>query len=295
EDAKTRTRRLDDSKAEESKGIMPPVTWDAAVILGAGVIAGAINSIAGGGTLISFPALLWIGRNPIMANATNTVAMWPGSLAAAIGFRRELSSVRRWLLLLVIPSLLGGALGSWLLLRTPSSLFERLVPFLILGATLLLAAQEAITRWLAVGGWRLAEPAPAEPVEGVPLPPNARQPPTGWIVFVFLFQFLVGLYGGYFGAGMGILMLAALGLIGLTDMHQMNGLKNILAVCINGIAAIYFAVSGAVVWHDVFIMTIGTIAGGYLGARVARRLGRKFVRAAVVVIGIVMTIALLLK
>ena len=264
---------------------MPPVTWDAVVILGAGLIAGAINSIAGGGTLISFPALLWIGRDPIMANATNTVAMWPGSLAGAIGFRQELSTVRRWLLLLIIPSLLGGALGSWLLLRTPSSLFERLVPFLILGATLLLAAQEAITRWLSVGGWRLPEESPVE----------QGQPPTGWIVFVFLFQFLVGLYGGYFGAGMGILMLAALGLIGLTDLHQMNGLKNILAVCINGIAAIYFAVSGAVVWHDVFIMTIGTIAGGYLGARVARRLGRKFVRAAVVVIGLGMTIALLLK
>jgi uncharacterized membrane protein YfcA len=266
---------------------MPGVTWDAAIILVAGVIAGAINSIAGGGTLISFPALLWIGRDPIMANATNTVAMWPGSLAGAIGFRRELSTVRRWLLLLIIPSLLGGALGSWLLLRTPSSLFERLVPFLILGATLLLAAQEAITRWLAVGGWRLAaEPGTLE---------QSADPPTPWIVFVFLFQFLVGVYGGYFGAGMGILMLAALGLIGLTDLHQMNGLKNILAVGINGIAAIYFALSGAVVWHDAFIMMTGTIAGGYLGARVARRLGRKFVRAAVVVIGIVMTIALLLK
>ena len=266
---------------------MRPVTWDAAVILVAGVIAGAINSIAGGGTLISFPALLWLGRDPIMANATSTVAIWPGSLAGAFGFRRELSTVRRWLLLLIIPSLLGGALGSWLLLRTPSSLFERLVPFLILGATLLLAAQEAITKWLSVGtGQSVATHGES---------PTDRKPATGWIVFVFLFQFLVGLYGGYFGAGMGILMLAALGLIGLTDLHQMNGLKNVLAVCINGIAAIYFAVSGAVLWHDVLVMMIGTIAGGYLGARVARRLGRKFVRAFVVAIGIVMTIALLLK
>jgi uncharacterized membrane protein YfcA len=125
---------------------------------------------------------------------------------------------------------------------------------------------------------------------------RAHENPTrAWVTFVFLFQLLVGLYGGYFGAGMGILMLAALGLIGLTDLHQMNGLKNVLAVCINGIAAIYFAVSGAVVWKDVGVMMIGTVVGGYLGARVARRLGRKFVRGAVVAIGIVMSIALLLK
>ena len=243
----------------------------------AAVIAGIINSIAGGGTLVSFPALVWIGRDPIVANATNSVAMWPGSLAAAYGYRRELATVRRWLLLLVIPSLVGAGLGSWLLLRTPSSVFERIVPFLILGATLLLAAQEVIARKLGL------------------LAKAEREPTPAWIVFVFAFQLLVGLYGGYFGAGMGILMLAALGLIGLTDLHQMNGLKNVLAVCINGIAAVYFAFSHVVNWRDVFIMTIGTIAGGLLGARLARHFGRTFVRRAVVVIGIVMTIALLLR
>jgi uncharacterized membrane protein YfcA len=246
-------------------------------IFTAAVIAGAINAIAGGGTLVSFPALLWIGRDPIVANATNAVALWPGSLAAAYGYRRELATARRWLLLLIIPSLAGGALGAWLLLRTPSSIFERIVPFLILGATLLLAAQEIITRRLGV------------------LAHGHENPSGGWMTFVFAFQFLVGLYGGYFGAGMGILMLAALGLIGLTDLHQMNGVKNILAVCINGIAAIYFAFSHAVIWRDVLIMTIGTIAGGLLGARLARHFGRTFVRRAVVVIGVVMTIALLLK
>jgi uncharacterized protein len=247
------------------------------VIFFAGVVAGAINSIAGGGTLVSFPTLIWLGRDPILANATNAVAIWPGSLAGAVGFRRELSSVRRWLLLLVIPSFAGGALGSWLLLRTPTSTFERLVPFLILGATLLLAAQEVITR-------RLGTVARAH-----------ENPTVGWVTFVFAFQFLVGVYGGYFGAGMGILMLAALGLIGLTDMHQMNGLKNVLAICINGIAAVYFALSNSVIWGDVVIMAVGSIIGGYLGAKVAHRFGRKFVRRAVVVIGIVMTVALLLK
>lgn len=243
------------------------------VIFAAGVAAGAINSIAGGGTLISFPALLWIGRDPIVANATNTVAIWPGSLAGAYGFRRELSTVRRWLLLLIVPSLLGGALGSWLLLRTPSSVFERLVPFLILGATLLLAFQELISKRF--------------------IPPTRQEPHH--LTAVFIFQLLVGIYGGYFGAGMGILMLAALGLIGLTDLHQMNGLKNVLAVAINGIAAIYFAFAKAVSWNDVLVMMTGTLIGGYLGARLARRLGRRFVRIAVVVIGMVMSVALFLK
>jgi uncharacterized membrane protein YfcA len=253
------------------------LTFAALVVFAAGVAAGMINSIAGGGTLITFPALLWLGRNPIIANATSAVAIWPGSVAGVFGFRRELASIQRWLLLLVIPSLIGGGAGSWLLLRTPTSVFERLVPFLILGATLLLAAQEMITSRLGV------------------LARAHEEPTAAWVTFVFVFQLLVGLYGGYFGAGMGILMLAALGLIGLTDMHQMNGLKNLMAICINGIAAIYFAIAGAVVWQDVGVMAAGSIAGGYLGARVAHRLGRKFVRRAVVGIGIVMTIALLLK
>ena len=257
--------------------LSPVTVFSIGVVLVAGVVAGALNAVAGGGTLVSFPALLWLGRDPVIANATNAVAIWPASLAGAFGFRRELSSVQRWLLLLILPSIAGGALGSWLLLRTPSNTFERLIPLLILGATLLLAAQEIITRKLGV----LAE---------------AHEHPTaGWVTFVFVFQFLVALYGGYFGAGMGILMLAALGLIGMTDMHQMNGLKNILGLCINAVAAIYFISQRAVVWHDVFLMAIGTTTGGFLGARLARRLGRSFVRRAVVVIGLAMTAAMALR
>lgn len=179
---------------------------------------------------------MWVGRAPIVANATNTIALWPGSLAGMIGFRRELATIRRWLLLLTIPSLAGVALGAWLLLRTPERTFERIVPLLILIATILLAAQEFISKRLGV----LA---------------HAHENPTpGWVTFVFVFQFAVAVYGGYFGAGMGILMLAALGLIGLTDLHQMNGLKNLLAICINGIAAIYFAIAGAVSWRDAIVM-----------------------------------------
>jgi uncharacterized membrane protein YfcA len=247
------------------------------VIALAAFAAGAINSIAGGGTLLSFPALVWIGVNPVMANATNTFALWPGSFAAMVGFRRELANVRRWLLLLTIPALLGGATGGVLLLHTSMATFTRLVPFLILGATLLLAGQELITRRLGV------------------LAHAHENPSAGWITIVAIFQFLVGIYGGYFGAGIGILILAALGLIGLTDMHEMNGLKNLLAICINGVAAIYFAWSGAVLWKDGFIMAVAAIIGGYLGARVARHLGRTFVRRSVVIIGLAMGVALFFK
>ena len=250
---------------------------DVLLLVVAAFVAGGINSIAGGGTLLSFPALLWIGRPPIIANATNTVALWPGSLAGVFGFRDELRKVQPWLLMLFIPSLLGGGLGAWLLLRTSEKTFVRIVPFLILGATLLLAAQEVVTRRLG-------------------LIARAHDRPTaGWITFVFTFQFTVGIYGGYFGAGMGILMLAALGFIGLTDMHQMNGLKNLLAICINGVAAIYFIMTRSVRWSDALIMALASIVGGYAGARIAKRLGRKFVRGAVVVIGLVMTVALFLK
>jgi len=215
--------------------------------------------------------------NPVMANATNSFALWPGSFAAMFGFRRELAKIRRWLLLLTIPALAGGGTGAVLLMHTSTKTFTRLVPFLILGATLLLAAQEIITRRLG-------------------LVARAHEKPTaGWVTFVFAFQFLVGVYGGYFGGGIGILMLAALGLIGLTDMHAMNGLKNLLAICINGIAALYFAFGGAVLWRDGIIMAVTAIIGGYLGARIAHRLGRTFVRRAIVVIGLAMGVALFFK
>jgi uncharacterized membrane protein YfcA len=251
--------------------------FETVVLIAAGTAAGMMNSMAGGGSLISFPTLLWLGRDAIAANATNTVAIWPASLAGAYGFRRELSTARRWLLMLIIPSLAGGGVGSWLLLRTPSSTFERIVPLLILIATVLLAMQEMITARLGVVA-------------------HAHEHPTaGWVTFVFVFQFIVGIYGGYFGGGMGILMLAALGLIGMTDLHQMNGLKNVLAICINGVAAVYFIAHGAVNWRDAGIMSAGCIAGGVFGAKLARRMGRKFVRGVVVVIGFVMTVVLFLK
>lgn len=251
--------------------------WQEAVIAAAAFAAGFINSIAGGGTLVSFPALVWMGRDPVLANATSTVALWPGSLAGLYGFRRELKGGRRWLLLFGAPSLAGGVVGAALLLRTPSETFARLIPFLLLFATILIALQEPASR-------RLRRDDADE----------TENPTRAWQAGAIVFQFLVGVYGGYFGAGIGILMLAALGLLGFHDIHRMNGLKNFLAICINGVAALYFTLSGAVIWTDVLVMTTAAIAGGYTGARLAYRLGRRFVRAFVIAIGLAMSAAFLL-
>ncbi len=246
-----------------------------AVVFGVSVAAGMVNAVAGGGTLLSFPTLVFLGVNPITANATNTVGLWPGSLAGVVGFRRDMVGVRRWALLLLWPSLAGGVLGAVLLLRTPSDVFERIAPFLVLVATILLAVQEPVSRRL-------------------------RGSATGhgsnrWTVAAVAAQFVVSVYGGFFGAGIGILMLATLGLMGLTDIHQMNGLKNLFAISINGVAAIYFAASGAVSWSVAAAMAVGAVAGGLGGAGLAHRLGRGFVRGTVIAIGVGSSVALAVK
>ncbi len=241
----------------------------------AAVAAGMINSVAGGGTLITFPTLVWLGRDPILANATNTVALWPGSLAGMVGFFPHLRGGGKWLALLTGPSILGGIVGAVLLLKTPTETFSFLVPYLILGATVLLALQEPLQRTLLSGS----------------TPHDSKL----WWAGAIFFQFLVAVYGGYFGAGIGILMLAALGLLRLTDIYQMNGLKNFFALCINGIAAAYFAWSGSVHWLDAAVMAAGAIAGGYGGATLAQKMGRKAVRGIAVAVGFAMAISLLVR
>lgn len=253
-----------------------PQITHALIAFAAAFAAGSINSVAGGGTLVSFPALIWLGLNSVTANATSTVAIWPGSLGGMWGYRRELRTAHGRMLLLIVPSLIGGITGAWLLKFTPPALFDKLVPFLILFATLLFMAQEAVQRML-----NTAE--------------AARHQSANWLAGAIAFQLLVALYGGYFGAGIGILMLAALSVIGLTDIHQMNGLKNFFAVCINGVAASYFIVSGMVYWPDVLIMAVGAIAGGIGGAGLARKLGRTAVRRIVVFIGFAMAVSLFVK
>lgn len=246
--------------------------WKEAIIFLAAFGAGMVNTLAGGGTLLTFPALIWVGRDPVLANATSTVALLPGSFSGMLGFRRELENSRRWIVRLGIPSFAGGILGAVLLLKTPSSVFALLAPWLILFATGLMIVKEPLARRIS------REPD--------------KEPTRLWWAGAIFFQFLVGIYGGYFGAGIGILMLAALGLLGFTDLHQMNGLKNFFAICINGIAAVYFIFLGAVIWADVLIMIAAAVAGGYAGAKLAYRLGRRFVQYFVVAIGIVMAVSL---
>jgi len=197
-------------------------------------------------------------------------------------FRNDLAPIRRWMLLVVPPSLAGGLIGALLLLRTPERVFAALVPWLILFATLLFAAQGPIV----AGVRRLRR-------EQVARPAHAAPSLAAW-PYVVAFEFLVAIYGGYFGAGIGIMTLAALGLVGFTDIHHMVGLRNFAALCINGIAAVYFVSRGAVIWPDALVMIVGQVVRGYGGGRIARRLGRTFMRRAVVVIGFAMALSLLL-
>jgi uncharacterized membrane protein YfcA len=237
--------------------------------------AGAINSVAGGGTLLTFPTLIWLGLNSVAANATSTVAIWPGSLGGMWGFRKDLRTADRRMLALILPSLIGGIAGALLLRFTPPSIFDAVVPFLILFATILFMVQETVQRIFKTG--------------------EARHESARWLVGAMAFQFFVALYGGYFGAGIGILMLAALSILGLTDLNQMNGLKNFFALCINGVAAIYFIFAHMVEWPYVLVMAVGAIAGGYGGAGLARRLGRTVMRRVVIGIGFAMALSLFLK
>jgi uncharacterized membrane protein YfcA len=249
--------------------------WQMLTVLAAAFTAGAINSIAGGGTLVSFPALLGIGLTGQQANVTSTLALWPGSIGGFWGHREDLAGIRAFALRLMPPSLIGGGLGAWLMLITPQKLFDQLVPWLILTASVLLAANDPVNKLL-------------KKIHG-----HERTP--GWWLAAICFQFIVGVYGGFFGAGIGILMLAALSLLGLTDIHQMNGLKNLLALCINGIAIFAFMAMefvrhpGNAKWMLVLPMAIAAGLGGLFGSHMAHRVGRTTVRYGVISIGFILS------
>ncbi len=246
-----------------------------AALIASSAGAGVMNAMAGGGTILTYPTLLFLGESAITANATSTVALWPGAASSMYGYRREVAQNKEWLKTLFLPSLLGGAIGAILLLKTPVRSFQRLAPFLILFATVLFMLQGAVARWAGS----------AEKKSG-------RHGGGRWAA-AWLYQFGVGIYGGYFGAGIGILMLAVLGFMGLSDIHAANGIKNFFGMCINGVAAGYFIIRGAVDWPVALIMIGGAIAGGYAGARFARLIGRNKARAAVIVIGILVAAILL--
>ena len=245
---------------------------DILALLAASVGAGAMNAMAGGGTILTFPTLVFLGMPAILANSTSTVALLPGTAASMAGFRQEVSRNRSWLKTLFLPSLLGGTLGSVLLLRTPERTFEILAPVLILFATVLFMLRGALARRLSPAG----------------VPDLSSLSSARWTVAALL-QFGVAVYGGYFGAGIGILMLALLGFLGLTDIHAMNGLKNFFNLCINCVAAAYFIVRGAVSWPEAAVIAVGAVVGGYGGARFSRLIGQEKARTAVVVIGLLVT------
>ncbi len=242
-------------------------------MLCAAFAAGAINSIAGGGTLLTFPVLIWLGLDPRVANGTSTVALWPGLFGGLFGYRKELENSSTILIRLGATSVVGGAFGAWLLIRTPSDVFASLVPFLILFATVLFMFHGEINKRLRLG--------------------SLDEKRLGlWWTGAIVFQFFSSMYGGYFGAGNGILMLAALGLLGLNELHRANAIKNFLGICINSIAVVLFVAAGLVVWEDALVMAGAALAGGYFGASMAMRVGTKWVRRGIVAIGLIIFVVM---
>ncbi|GER85773.1 UPF0721 transmembrane protein [Thermogemmatispora aurantia] len=270
----------------------------------AAVLGGMLNSVAGGGSFIGFPALIFTGVPSINANATNTVALWPGVVASAGAYRHELARQPRALMLVLGgTSLIGGILGALLLLRTPQQTFTLLIPPLLLIATVLFAVSPRLTALLRKRRAAAALSAATASMTATEESTLSSAAPTArtlaWsveklsplkLVSVSFFQLLIATYGGYFGGGIGILMLATLGMMGMENIHEMNGLKTLLAGLINGVAVITFALAGAVFWPQALLMVVGAVIGGYGGAYYARKIDQRWVRLFVTLVGVTMTL-----
>jgi uncharacterized membrane protein YfcA len=237
------------------------------IAFAAAFLAGGINSVAGGGTMVAFPVLIALGLPSVVANATTTVGIWPGTIGSIWGFRRELRRLSRRLLWLLVPAGLGGGLGAWLLHLTPTSTFDRLVPVLLLFATVLFMVQGPVQRRLKSAD-------------------AARAAGRNWLVVALAAQAVVAVYGGYFGAGMSIMNLSILGLLGMTDILEMNAMTSLDSFVINGIAGILFVWNGLVDWRFVAAMVVGALAGGYGAAGVARKIGKVAVRRFIIGVGL---------
>jgi uncharacterized membrane protein YfcA len=254
---------------------MPAVQEHPWILLAlAGFAAGVVNAIAGGGSLLSFPALLFAGLPAVEANATNTVAIWPGTVSSTWAYRKFIGEEKRRAIVLSLPSLLGGLGGSILLLHTSERAFRAVVPWLILFAAGLLALQGPVARFVAR----------RMPTEG------DRVPAPLWLA-----QFLISLYGGYFGAGIGILMLAAMAIFLPDTLQHANALKVLFSLLINGIAAAYFLFAGAVHLPEAGLMAVASVAGGWVGAHVAQRLPAGAMRLAVIAFALLVAGKLLLE
>jgi uncharacterized protein len=243
------------------------------------MLAGTLNAVAGGGSFFTVPMLIFTGMQPVQANTTSTVALWPGSVASIGAYRHELLQVRRGLMFLLVgTSLIGSILGAILLLHTPQAIFVRLLPYLLLIATLLFGLSGSITKRLHARNLAAVEHLSLVTIIGISIA-----------------QFIIAIYGGYFGGGIGILMLATLALMGMENMHQMNALKVLLASCINAVATITFIIAHAVIWPQAILMLVGAVSGGYGGAYFARKINQKWIRYFVMVVGLIMTIYFFLR
>jgi len=233
----------------------------------AAMVAGAMNAVAGGGTLVTFPTLILVGTGSEIANATSTLALVFGTFGSMFGYREHFGAIRSWLARFWLVSAVGGFIGAVLLTNTSDAAFSKMVPFLILFATLLFMAQDTFRRLGAK---------------------KARETPAGGraIWGAMAFQFVVSVYGGFFGAGIGILMLASLGFLGMQNIHEMNALKTVLGSLINAVATIWFIKAGLIDWTKMGIMTAGALVGYYLSARFAQRISQKRVRQLISAIGL---------
>lgn len=248
----------------------------------AAILAGGLNSIAGGGSFITFPTLLFTGVPSIQANATNTVALWPASVAGAAAYRKELDTKNRlqfWVFLAV--SLIGGLLGALVLLHISPKTFRYLIPFLLLVATLIFTFGGSIAARI-----RAAREGSSDAV----MEAKGQGPAPLTLIVSAAMQFVTAIYGGFFGGGIGIIMLATLSILGMENIHSMNALKNILATCINGIAVVAFVIAGTVFWPQALLMIVGGVIGSYASGAFARRLDPKLVRRIVVIFAWCLTV-----
>jgi len=240
--------------------------FELSLLVSASFIAGIINSIAGGGSFLTFPALVFSGVPTIAANATSAVAVFPGYLSGALGFSKELKEYpKSKFLLLIILSIMGGIGGSLLLLITPASVFSYIIPWLLGFATLLFAFGDFVGKW-------------------------AKKNSNSNGITGNLATLIVCIYGGYFNGGLGIVLLALFSTLGLRDIHLMNGLKNIMSFALSAASVVTFAIAGIVFWQQAFIMMIAATIGGYFGVVVARKLSKNTIRSIIVIIGLIMTL-----
>ena len=243
------------------------------LLFGAALIAGALNSIAGGGSFLSFPLLLFLGVPSVQANASNTVALWPGTLASTGAYRKSLNrDLLRRILPLALSTVAGSLAGAWLLLHTRQRTFDKLVPWLLLAGTLLFTARDKVGSWAS--GTR-----------------QGSDPSGKTLAWITLVQGLLGIYIGYFGAGVGIVMLPLLVLMGIDNIHSLSGVRTLVITCGNAVAITLFIAAHAVLWPIVLVMTLGAIAGGYAGAFFAQKMQPKTVGYLVIAIGFAMSAA----